>query len=114
MTDIGDAIRFGNPAIDPVTGQAIASPVAAFKTGGAAIDPTAVTLTIQRPDGTQLVYGWPAPGADGPLIRESAGRFYADVVIDQSDRWRCFMRGTGNVAAAAETSLYVQRTKVTA
>lgn len=102
MTDIGDVVRFGN-----YSGAAAAD---AFKTlAGTATDPTAVTLTIRKPDGDQLVYGWPSAGADGTLTRESAGRFYADVAIDQSGMWAYRLVGTGAVAAAAEGLLHVVR-----
>lgn len=112
MTDIGDTIRFGNPLVDPTTGQALASPPSAFTIGGAATDPTAVTLTVQKPDGTQLVYGYPSAGADGTLVRESAGRYYVDISITQAGKWLWRLRGTGAVATAVESSLRVDRQKV--
>lgn len=105
MTDIGDMIRFGNPSQD--TASAAFADIA-----GTATDPTAVELAIQKPDGSQLVYGWPAAGTDGTLTRESAGRFYADVLIDQSGTWRFRLAGTGAVTAASEGSLRVDRQRV--
>jgi predicted secreted protein len=103
--DIGDLERIGNPS------QATDS--AAFTTlAGAATDPTAVTLVVLKPDGSKLHYGWPSAGADGTLVRESAGRFFYDVLIDQSGTWRFRLAGTGNVTAAAEGSLTVQRQRV--
>jgi hypothetical protein len=112
MTDIGDAIRFGNARIDPTTGVALASPPLAFHVAGVDTDPTTVTLTIQRPDGTQLDYRWPSAGLDGTLVRESVGRFYADVLINQSGNWRYKLRGTGAVAQVEESSLRVQSSHV--
>jgi hypothetical protein len=112
MTDVGDAIRFGNARIDPTTGQPLVDPPSAFHVGGADTDPTTVTLTIQRPDQTQLVYGWPSAGADGTLIREAPGRFYVDVLIDQSGTWRYKLRGTGAVASVEEDSIKIDRSKV--
>lgn len=105
MTDRGDLIRFGN--------YSGAADVAAFTDlAGTPTDPTAVTLTIVKPSGAQLVYGWPSAGADGTLTRESAGRFYTDVVIDQSGTWWFRLAGTGAVTAASEGSLRVQRSRV--
>jgi hypothetical protein len=105
MTDVGDLVRFGNPSQDTAS--------AAFTTlAGAAADPTAVTLIIERPDATRLVYGWPTAGASGTLVRESPGRFYFDVLLDQSGTWRYRLAGTGTVTAASEGSLRVQRQRV--
>lgn len=105
MTDVGDLERFGNPSQDTDS--------AAFTTlAGAATDPTAVTLVVQKPDGVQLAYGWPSAGADGTLTRESAGRFYFDVLIDQAGKWQFRLAGTGAVTAASEGSLRVQRQRV--
>lgn len=107
MTDIGDLERFGNPSQDTTS--------AAFTNlAGTATDPTAVTLIVQKPDGTQLVYGWPSAGANGTLTRESAGRFYFDVLIDQSGKWQQRLAGTGTVTAASEGSLRVGRQRVVA
>jgi hypothetical protein len=105
MTDIGDLMRFGNPSQAPD-----AAPFSDL--AGTPTDPTAVTLVVQRPDGSQLSYGWPDAGADGPLTRESAGRFYVDVAIDQSGTWRFRLAGTGAVTAAAEGTVWVQARRV--
>lgn len=107
MVDIGDKIRFGNPSQDTDS--------AAFTNlAGAATDPGAVVLLIQKPDGSQLEYGWPAAGADGTLTRESAGRFYIDIDIDQSGKWQQRLSGTGVITAASEGSLRVERQRVVA
>lgn len=105
MTDIGDLERFGNPSQDTAS--------AAFTNlAGVATDPTTVLLTVQKPDGTQLHYGWPSAGADGTLTRESAGRFYFDVLLDQAGKWQFRLAGSGAVTAASEGSLRVQRQRV--
>ncbi len=112
MVDIGDRDRIGNPSVDPVTGSPLAAPPRAFTTGGAAADPSDVRLTVQRPNGDELVYGWPAPGVDGMLTRESVGRFYADVTYDEAGTWVYRLEGTGSVVAAEEGWVAVQRSKV--
>lgn len=100
--DVGDLARVGNPSQD--------TDAAAFATlAGTATDPTAVTLTVERPDGTLLAYAWPSAGTNGTLTKESAGRFYVDIAIDQVGRWDYRLVGTGAVTAAAEGSLYVRR-----
>ena len=107
MVDIGDVARLGNPSQ--------ATTAAAFTTlAGTATDPTAVTLEILQPDGTRLEYGWPSAGADGMLTRESAGRFYTDLLLTQAGTYRWRLAGTGAVAAASEASLRVDRSRVLA
>lgn len=115
MTDVGDLIRFGNPLIDPSTGQALAAPAAAFTVNGAPTNPTAVTLTIQKPDGTQLVYAWPTPGAGQFTLQQEAGqtgRFYADVLIDQPGYWFAKLAGSGAVTQAEELALLVRKSRI--
>lgn len=106
MTDVGDLVRFGNPTA--------ATDAAAFATSnGTATDPTAVTLVVEKPDGTQTTYAWPTPGAgQSALTKEGTGRFYAEVTLDQDGTWRHRLVGTGAVAAAAEGTLRVTRRRV--
>jgi hypothetical protein len=110
--NIGDVFRFGNPLTDPVTGQALAAPPSAFMTNGVATDPTTVTLTIRKRDGTTLVYGWPSAADDGLLVREAVGRFYRDVEMDLDGKWVYELKGTGTAAAVEESSIRVQRRRV--
>jgi hypothetical protein len=107
MTDIGDLIRLGNPSQD-------ATSAAFTNLSGTPTDPTAVTLTIVKPDGSKLVYGYPSAGTNGTLVRESAGRFYAEVLLDQGGKWLQRLEGIGAVQAAAEGDLRVNRSKVLA
>jgi hypothetical protein len=96
----GDMLRFGNSSAADG-----AAPFADLD--GTATDPDTVTLTIRQPDGSLLAYGWPSAGADGTLTRESAGRFYADIIIGQSGMWDLKLAGTGAVTAAGERALHV-------
>jgi hypothetical protein len=109
---IGDMIRFGNFSLAEDANGVAAE--AFTNVEGAPTDPTTVTLTIQKPDATTLVYTWPSAGPNGVLARESAGRFYRDVVIDQSGRWTQSMAGTGNVTAAAQSRTRVSRSYIAA
>jgi hypothetical protein len=95
-------------------GNHVASGAGAFAPGstGTATDPTAVTLTVKKPDNTHLVYAWPTPGAGQlPLTKEAGqtGRFYADVLLDQAGEWTYHLAGTGAVTAAAQGYLVVAR-----
>jgi hypothetical protein len=112
MTDVGDMYRFGNYSTS-VNQDGV--PAAAFTDlAGVAQDPTTVTLIILKPDKiTKLHYGWPSAGADGTLIRETTGRFYIDVVLDQSGRWRQRLQSTGVPTAASESILVVDKQRVT-
>jgi uncharacterized protein YfaP (DUF2135 family) len=103
--DIGDMMRVGNPSQD-------AAAAAFTSLAGTPTDPTAVSLTIVKPDGAHRVYGWPAAGTDGTLSRESAGRFSTDIVIDQAGTWRWRIAGVGAVTAASEGEIKVKRSKV--
>lgn len=103
--DVGDLESLGNPSQDTES-------EAFTDQAGTATDPTAVTLTIRKPDGTRLVYGWPGAGVSGTLTRESAGRFYANVAIDQSGTWQWRLAGTGAVTAASEGELHVNQQRV--
>lgn len=99
MTDLGDRVRIGNHA---------ASGAAAFTAlDDVATDPTTVTLTIKRADGTTLVYGYPTPADDGSLTREGTGRFYRDVTCDVPGVWRIKLDGTGAVVASEQTTFTV-------
>jgi hypothetical protein len=101
---IGDLIRVGNHS---------GGSRAAFATAaGTATDPTAVTLTVEAPDATLAEYGWPTDGADGALVRETTGRFYVDVDIDQDGVWSYRLAGTGAVQAVTEGQFYVQASEV--
>lgn len=112
MPDIGDRDRIGNPALDPALGIPLAAPPEAFTTNGTATDPTAVLLTIKKPDLSVLAYGWPTPGASGGLTRESAGRFYVEVTYDMAGTWNYRLEGTGAAVAAEEGRVKVNRSKV--
>jgi hypothetical protein len=97
--DIGDRVRIGNHVL---------SGAAAFTAiGDVVTDPTTVTLTIKRADGTSLIYGYPTPGVDGSLTRESTGRFYRDVTCDVPGVWRIKMDGAGSVVASEQTTFTV-------
>lgn len=113
--DVADVARIGNHAltVDEIAADTAPTVRRAFTDiNGVAVDPATVTLTVKRPDGTSLVYGWPLTGADGLLTRETTGRFYAEIALSQAGRWRYRLAGTGAASAASEGDLRVQRSRV--
>lgn len=103
--DIDDLVRLGNPAGTSDDGTTSA---AFTDISGAATDPTSVTLTVRKPDGTLLSYGYPT-GTDGNLTKETTGRFYYDVAIDQNGLWHWRLSGEGAVVTSEEGVLYGRR-----
>jgi hypothetical protein len=102
--DIGDRTRLGNHA---------ASAASAFTTLGVVTDPTALTLTLLKPDATETVWAWPTPsGGQGTATKEATGRFYADHTWDQTGIHWVRLAGTGAVVAAVEFGVYVRPQRV--
>lgn len=98
--DIGDRTRLGNHA---------ASGAAAFTALGVVTDPDAVTLTLELPDTTEIVWAWPTPGGgQQTLLREALGRFYADYTWTQSGLHWVRLAGTGAATATVEFGVYVR------
>jgi hypothetical protein len=103
--DVHDLVRVGNHSGTNDDGS---SRAAFANAAGTATDPTAVTLTVKKPDGTLLAYGYTPAGADGTLTKESTGRFYFDVAIDVSGIWYWRLRGTGTVETSEEGAFFVK------
>jgi hypothetical protein len=72
-------------------------------TAGAAADPTVVTVTVRKPDGTT---------ATPAVTHPSLGRYEATLALDQHGTWDFRWLGTGDVAAAEEGSITVRRSRV--
>lgn len=109
--DVGDLVRLGNhtPSAAETAAGVVRDPF--FNVAGAVADPATVTLQVQRPAGTALVYGWPVAGADGSLTREGAagsGRFHVDVTLNTPGLWRWRLSSTGDPTTAEEGALYVR------
>lgn len=106
IPDLGDRWRLGNH---------VDSGKAAFTSLGVATAPTAATLTLQKPDGTQVVWAWPTPGAgQGTLTPETGqtGRFYAEHTWDQAGLHWCRLVGTGTATATTEWGVIVPTSRV--
>lgn len=66
-----------------------------FYLGKTLTDPTAVKFIYKRPsddDPTVLVYG-----ADVDLIRESTGKYYVDLLLDDAGLWKWRFESSGVV-----------------
>lgn len=59
----------------------------------APIDPTTVTVRVQRPDGTRT---------DIPGVSDGVGRYHADIVFTQRGDWHLQGIGTGVVPESTE------------
>jgi hypothetical protein len=79
-----------------------------FTQGGAAIDPSTVSLTVQQPDGTQTTYTY----TGATITRDSLGNYHVDVSLTLvgTHRYRWVSTGTG--AAAEEGSIAVRVRRV--
>jgi len=83
------------------------SVAASFKVGATATDPTAVTVMLRDPDGTEASF---VEGVDAECVQDSTGEFHFLALFTAAKgpglyyvRWK----GTGTVGAAAETELLV-------
>lgn len=70
----------------------------------AAADPTAISLKVQKPDGTETTYTY----ALAELMKSGTGIYYRDVTIDAAGAWYYKFAGTGAIVAAAEDSFAVE------
>jgi hypothetical protein len=105
--DKNDLIRLGNPTGDNPDGS-IRQPFADLL--GVATDPTTVQLQVLKPDYTSLTYNWPTQGTGtGQLSKETTGRFFFDLLLDQDGTWRWTLTGVGTVTTSEEGSLFVRR-----
>ena len=71
---------------------------------GVPTDPTAVTLRLRKPDTTVITYTYQS-GAE--IVRDSAGAFHADIVVNKRGTWEYKWMGTGAVVASDENSFEV-------
>jgi VCBS repeat-containing protein len=67
---------------------------------GTLANPTTVTLTVARPDGTNP--------ATAPLTSVSTGVYAFDLTLDAEGTWAYRWAGTGAVVAATEGAMYVR------
>lgn len=86
-----------------VVGQQIRLSAVFTDLTGAAVDPTAVTCSVQAADGTEST---PAP------VKDSVGHYHVDVtIVKPAGTWYYRFAGTGAAVGANETSFGVQQTQ---
>jgi hypothetical protein len=78
-----------------------------FSVDGTPTDPTTVTLTIRKPDGSTTDY------TGGQLVHDSAGVYHVAVDCDQPGDWTYRFVGTG-AAADVETGIFYVKPDPTA
>ena len=75
----------------------------AFTVGGVATDPTTVTASVRKPDGTTTNYTVMA----GQIVKDSVGNYHLDITTDLSGRWAYKFAGTGSVVDVEQGVFYV-------
>ena len=78
---------------------------------GAATDPTGVTFSIKKPDGSSTNYIY---GTDGQLVKSGTGIYYVDFSITLPGRHSYRFAGTGTVATAENGEFYARRNEAAA
>lgn len=74
---------------------------------GGLIDPTTVSLKVKKPDGTPLVFTYPAD-----VVKQSTGRYTVKVQTDQAGRWYYRWEATGQGQGADERDFEVKASNV--
>lgn len=89
LYDVGDSIRLG----------------ALFTVTGVAIDPTIIELDVRDPSGNTLSYSY----GGGTVSKETTGKYFRDIFVNDSGQWWYRYFGTGTVIAADEAYFIVER-----
>lgn len=74
-------------------------------------DPTTVVLVVNKPDGSQTTYTYTVGVT---IVRDSAGAYHADILVDQAGDWAWKWTGTGAATGVDEGSFYVPVSLLTA
>ncbi len=78
---------------------------AIFKVDGIPTDPTTLTLTIEKPDGTKVIK------ALADVVKDGTGTYHFDIIVDQPHNWCYQWKGTG-VVAMDETYFTVRPSEI--
>lgn len=74
-----------------------------FTVGGVVTDPTTVTATVRKSDGTVTNYTVTA----GQIVKDSTGVYHLYVTVDVAGRWAYKFAGTGTVVDVEQGVFYV-------
>jgi hypothetical protein len=80
----------------------------AFTVGDVATDPTAVSLVVEAPDGTETTYTY----AGGTITKDGTGAYHKDISATMGGVWKWRWVGTGAVAAADQDAFVVESSNV--
>jgi hypothetical protein len=72
---------------------------------GAAVDPGAVTLWLQDPNGSQTSYTY----SGGQVVRTGTGQYYCNVTPDLAGRWTYKWQGTTPAEVSSPDSYFIVR-----
>jgi len=76
---------------------------------GAAVDPSALTVVVQAPNGAQTLYVYES---DEYPVRVEAGQYYVDVTPTLPGRWAYQFRSTGTGQAMDEGEFEVETPRI--
>ncbi len=82
---------------------------ATFTVNGTPTDPTTITATVRKPNGTTTAYVY---GTDAWPTRSSAGIYVVDIVGNASGIWRVRFEGTGAAQTAVERMFVIDQSEV--
>lgn len=91
--DNGDLVRVYGTFTDPLNSDA-------------AIDPTAVMVSVRDPSGNVDTYTY---GDDASVMNSDVGEYYYDVDVDEPGRWYYRWYSTGTGQAAGEGAFTARR-----
>jgi hypothetical protein len=83
-----------------VKGKLVRSSAAFTNSAGAAIDPTAVKVTVRTPAKVSTTYVY---GTDAALVKDSAGNYHLDIDASLSGFYYTYWFSTGTGQAAEES-----------
>lgn len=69
-------------------------------------DPSALTFELLSPQGNRVRYVY---ATDAELIKDSAGDYHVDYVLDEPGTWHWRWEGTGTAPGVEEGSVQVKR-----
>lgn len=74
-----------------------------FTVSGVDTDPTTVTGSVRKPDGTITAY----TVTTNQIVKDSTGKYHLDVTVDQPGHWAYKLVGTGVATDTGEGTFYV-------